>query len=609
MKISARLVLARGRGEEGVVLVTVMLISMIMLTLVAGSLAYSLSSQNLSLREQDWNASLAASEAGLDDFLFRLNEDETYWTYSDTNPPPDGNLAFATWVPIPGPANAGSFRYDVDTSTIASDGVVTVVATGRVHGVTRTVEASLRHRGFLDFLYFTDLETRDPAIYDTTTGDDYTPAQAQIYCSKRYYEGRDIAGRVDFAGDTDGNICTEIQFVTADTINGPMHSNDAIRISGNPNFLGDASTSWDDPAGQGWLGSGSPNFKPGDPHYTDPLTMPPNNLAIKSETDPLIGGDGCLFTGPTAIRLRNNGTMDVISPFTKVKNCPVTASPVSSMFNRFTVTNMPLPPNGVVYVQNVPASADPNFTAGCPFSREAIGGTGAANPDRAHPLGFPQRYDLTPTSWYNCRNGDVFLMGTLAGRLTIASDNNIVLFGNTTYNSGTTGTDLLGLVANNYIEVYHPVNTASTTNCIGSTVNGGCNLKLPSTAAAPGTPSLFSASPGVPNVSTMATVIGNVSLQNPVFNAAILTVQHSFRAQNNRHGEDNNSGTINVTGAIAQKYRGPVGNSAGTGYLKNYVYDQRLTYQSPPHFLEPVQTAWQITSWIEQQAAYPASAP
>jgi hypothetical protein len=604
MRISAKLGPARVRGEDGVVLVTVLLISMVLLTLVAGSMAYSLGSQNLSRREQDWNASLASAEAGLDDFLFRLNEDEAYWTYSAINPPPDGNLAFGTWVPIPGPANEGSFRYDVDTSSIATDGIVKVVATGRVRNTTRTVEAFLRHKGFLDFLYFTDIEARDPAIYDTTTGDDYTPAEAQTFCSKRYYQGRDMAGRVDFVGDTDGNVCTEIQFVTGDTISGPMHSNDAIHISGNPQFLGDASTSWADPANKRWWGSGTPSFKPGDPEYSDPLTMPPNNLQIKNETDPLLGGEGCLFTGPTAIQVRNDGTMDVISPFTKSKKCAVTGNPITSMYNRFTITRMALPPNGVIYVQNVPSvTTDANYTAGCPFSRPRIGG--GAN--IAHPLGFPQINDVTPTSWYNCRNGDVFLMGTLAGRLTIAADNNIVLFGSTTYNTGTTGTDLLGLVANNYVEVYHPTKTASGGTCDGNVVNGGCNMSLPGLATTSTTPSLFNGS--TPNVSTMATVTGVRSLRNPAFNAAILTVQHSFRVQNNRHGDDGVSGTLNVTGAIAQKYRGPVGNSAGTGYAKNYLYDQRLSYQSPPHFLEPVQTAWQITSWIEQKHAYLASAP
>ena len=47
-------------------------------------------------------------------------------------------------------------------------------------------------------------------------------------------------------------------------------------------------------------------------------------------------------------------------------------------------------------------------------------------------------------------------------------------------------------------------------------------------------------------------------------------------------------------GAIAQVYRGPVGTIGSTGYLKNYVYDDRLREQEPPHFLNPIQAAWRI---------------
>ena len=56
------------------------------------------------------NASLAAAEAGIDDYLFRLNQDGAYWRYG---PPPDaegtgGNDAFTTCVPVPGAASAAS---------------------------------------------------------------------------------------------------------------------------------------------------------------------------------------------------------------------------------------------------------------------------------------------------------------------------------------------------------------------------------------------------------------------------------------------------------------------------------------------------------------------
>jgi hypothetical protein len=57
---------------------------------------------------------------------------------------------------------------------------------------------------------------------------------------------------------------------------------------------------------------------------------------------------------------------------------------------------------------------------------------------------------------------------------------------------------------------------------------------------------------------------------------------------------------------ITQKFRGPVGTfQAGTppvprsGYDKNYNYDTRLKYLSPPYFLSPTQSAWVRLSYAE----------
>jgi hypothetical protein len=43
-------------------------------------------------------------------------------------------------------------------------------------------------------------------------------------------------------------------------------------------------------------------------------------------------------------------------------------------------------------------------------------------------LGYPISGDVTD---YGCRDGDVFLSGTLRGRLTIAAENNITIVANT----------------------------------------------------------------------------------------------------------------------------------------------------------------------------------
>jgi hypothetical protein len=94
---------------------------------------------------------------------------------------------------------------------------------------------------------------------------------------------------------------------------------------------------------------------------------------------------------------------------------------------------------------------------------------------------------------------------------------------------------------------------------------------------------------------------------NITIQAAILTLGHSFIVDNYDQGAK--MGTLTVDGAIAQKFRGPVGTgdpSTGTvttGYAKDYKYDSRLRYRSPPFFLDPISAAWRIIRANEQVPA------
>ena len=291
------------------------------------------SSSNISRHDQDWNAALAGAEAGIDDYIFRINENSNYWQYNATNPPPtsDPNAAFTE-------LGRRRRRHRTPRSTATASTCPRWASTAasrsprRAASATRSarVYATLRRRSFLDFLYFTDIEARDPAQY---TGSPFDQLTAQTSCGapKHYYGGsgaqRDIDGRTDYAGDADPPSCTEINFITADSINGPLHTNDAFRVCGSPNFNGDTSTSWDGSSGGGTgvryrqtcTGSGSPDFaNPGDPKFAPPLIMPPSNSAIRAETN--AGKGGCLYTGPTRIRLNGDGTMSVRSPYSKQTN-------------------------------------------------------------------------------------------------------------------------------------------------------------------------------------------------------------------------------------------------------------------------------------------------
>ena len=283
----------RARSDEsGMAMVTVILAMSVLLALAVAAINYGLGSQNVSKRDQDSQAALNAAEAGLDNYAFHMNENAGYTGYSATSPPPDGNKAFQQYVSIPGGNTKGQYRYTADTSRFGTDGTITLTATGKVGNMKRTVQSVVRRRSFLDYLYFTDYETQDPASY---TGSPYTSTQAQTYCALHYYESRN-------------SNCNDIQFITADTINGPLHSNDAILMCGSPNFNGAVSSSWDTTGTRYRSGCGgtSPDFaNPGDPRYVPALAMPPSNAALKGYT--AAGQGGCLYTGPTRIVLKSNG--------------------------------------------------------------------------------------------------------------------------------------------------------------------------------------------------------------------------------------------------------------------------------------------------------------
>ena len=156
-----------------------LLVTFVLLILVASTMAYAVGSMPISRRDQDWNAALTAAEAGLDDYMYRLNQNDQYYLYGQHPPPatgtcgaypalaapPDGNPAFSSWVPVPGSSTSATFRYSVDTSCLVTQGAIIVWATGKSGNSTRTVQATFRRRAFIDYLYFTDYETSDPAAY------------------------------------------------------------------------------------------------------------------------------------------------------------------------------------------------------------------------------------------------------------------------------------------------------------------------------------------------------------------------------------------------------------------------------------------------------------
>jgi hypothetical protein len=143
----------------------------------------------------------------------------------------------------------------------------------------------------------------------------------------------------------------------------------------------------------------------------------------------------------------------------------------------------------------------------------------------------------------------------------------------------TTEDDLLGLIAEQFVRVYHPIRCPSSyvvdVNSVVTCQNQrGANLS--DTRFNTGTGGLF---------------------RDPRIHAAILALNNSFGVQQYNNG--NALGTLTVYGAIAQKWRGTVALIGVTGYLKDYQYDARLEYEGPPSFVDPVGKPWKVKAFAE----------
>jgi Tfp pilus assembly protein PilX len=561
------LLTCRRREDAGAALVTTMIAMTVMVTLSLVLLDRALSSQGVAREDQDWNAALAAAQAGVDDYVHRLNDSNgSYYIYNTANPD-SANSAMGPvsgswhWAPVPQAkatdAQRGWFHYDINTdaytgtSSVTANGTLVITSTGKVGTKRRTVKSSIRRNGFLDDMYFTNFETKDWSIYDADL-DGHDAAWAQNNCADKYWDARSTT-----AARNGG--CSQIQFAS-DTLDGPVHSNDAILICNDAIFRKQITTAF--------IGNGTttnhtyrtnncsnPNtnryppagtvFSPGVPRTTASVTMPATNVSLKSFTDATASPRGCLYSGPTKIIIKGS-QIKVTSPWTKPASLP--ASCVLGSY--FTI-----PTAGVVYVQNVPSdgTSDPNSWGAAEAGKPSCPASGTVN---ANNVGYPLN---TEGGWtYPCRMGDVFIeeengsvANALGGRLTVGAGNDLYITNNLDNLNGLNGSSMLGLIANGFIYYGHPVTSTAVNNgtCLGNNVTAANGGKSPTRVA-----------------------------------ASMVSVAHSIMTQSYCQG--NSLGTLTMTGSMTQNYRGIV-RRGSAGYAKDYHYDTRLGYDAPPHFLDP----------------------
>lgn len=576
----------RARAEDGFTMIVVIGVLVVVLGSTMAAFAAVNGDLPLASNDSSQKQAYAAAEAGIQRYLYALDQNSEFWTQCVPagsnwiyNP---GGASWTNSAPVPGAPGEhyavellpaiGQVTYTKCDATHPVASMIQASGTGagtiriRVTGfagngsVKRTLVDNLREQSFLDYEWFTNYETSDPILQvaaayqgsgDKTIeppdlcgsnppsgcGSNYSAALAgaQQQCAQYRYPppagsastaGYNRYSKAFYTDSSHSYACDQIQFIGGDKINGPFHSNDQVLVCPNgsgPTFGRTTADNIEFGYATGWVNAsgcyGNPIIKGTVPSTISILKPPPSNAALQT-----VASSADTFTGTTCIWLTAPGTsttgITVAHPNSSYPSCFSASIPKQTL---------PYPSNGVIYVKN---------------------GTCALS------------YDVeNPSYTGNTGCGTVYVQGTDDQPLTIAAENDIVIDGNLTYS---TSTSMLGLIANNFVRVYHPIgNQPLGTN---STPCSGTDTAV---------------------------------LKNLTINAMVMSLQHSFVVDQYNCGSS--LGTLTVNGGIAQNFRGPVGTSGYgmTGYTKNYTYDDRLRYEEPPHFIDPVQGAWRVQSQTE----------
>jgi Tfp pilus assembly protein PilX len=139
-RVRASISRRRAQDDSGIALITVIGSMMVLTMFASAGLALAVGSMPASRHDQDYAAALTAAQAGVDDYVHHLNNDDSYWQDPHcenpalVGPSPLSQCPAASpgWVPVsPSDPNGPEFHYDIDTSTLAqANNSITVTSTG-----------------------------------------------------------------------------------------------------------------------------------------------------------------------------------------------------------------------------------------------------------------------------------------------------------------------------------------------------------------------------------------------------------------------------------------------------------------------------------------------
>jgi hypothetical protein len=527
------------RDQEGFTLVAVTVTMMVLGLFVVSAWAAANNALPGTTSDSDSKRAYEAAEAGVQWYQYQIQRDTNYWTkcadttsgiYLKGGRPAVGA---AGWRDVPRSQEQFAIELVGQTTSDATceadpgtnlltDGQLTVRSTGTYHGKVRQVVAKFRRAGFIDYIYYTKRETAPPPSYKNAADRDWARANCDTTRINRPAPSRTngLPSSWDARQNKYTAGCSEIQFRDTDVIAGPFHTEDSsVLACGDPQFGGSTSdavevanatdsSSWYQQVCSGGTVTAKGTLKA----PSKSLDLPKNNLQLASQATYTFTGSTCLaFNGNQMTVQQNqvwgtgtNGTVDCSG----------------------TTTTYTLGPNTVIWVAN----------------------NGSCN----DPYDYIQNYVNTTAC------GDVAVSGSYGTNVTVGAQDDIIVTSDLLRSNSDA---MMGLVANQFVRVYHPVTPKNRSqNQSGCSNNGGSHVNE--------------------------------------IDAAILATQGSFITDNWDCG--NGLGDLTVKGAITQYWRGAVGTSDGHGYTKQYNYDTRLRYREPPNFLDPTTALWGILRQSEQ---------
>jgi hypothetical protein len=586
----SRLIRRRLADQHGFTMVAAMGVMLVVLSLSAAAFAAANGDIRLAGHSAEQKTAYAAAEAGVADYLYHLTQNPNYWSRCTNVPAPAGLPRAPVNQPWNGngadprqwrrladsgaeytiellPASGETCDEDDPEGSMLdqSTGAFRIRSTGRTSAnstVKRSVVATFKAKTFLDYLYFTEVEAQDPIVWtkiascggtpDTERTPDCFPTRGEDLGNGQ--RGPDLAA-------WGAQQCAKYWR--------PPGRRGSVGFPGQIRLSEDGP--WQDyPVRCTEIVFGD-NERIEGPFHTNDGILICNDPVFGRDANDRIEVSARANQNPSEQPYRTSGGCGTNPDFkgTWTPGAPELKPPQTNSELKQEATylfkgavEIELHANGTMTVtndlqtpkvQNMPQPEDGVIYA------EASACEGAFDPY------LPKVYDGSVPG--GC--GSISVSGTYTENLTIGADDDVVVTDDLTKS----GDVLMGLIANNFVRVAHPSEFSAAGSAQWSSAGGG------------------------PRCSNIGSPTANITIE-----AAILALNHSFTVD--RYGCGAGLGKLNVVGAIAQKFRGVVGVGNGaSGFIKNYKYDNRLKFRSPPKFIKPENAAWQVARQVEQSPA------